>query len=249
MTRPRRPAGPDQTVTAAHALAMAMVGEGVDLDDRDAVAQWMQAFNARPYDERAAILNDDVIAAAGAVAAVVLPHEDDARASAARSPLLGKARLLVDFVGDGVKLTQTGNLTLGDARQLVAILETRDRIDETIGDRTFKTRSAADLPELSFIVRLATSARFVRKVKGRLVSAKAGRGLGKDPLADLYWLIEAIDDTGLVTARRAGGRYIWTTLAPFFDDLYVPLTLFLLSAPEGVAFDDWASPRRADGWL
>ncbi len=106
-----------------------------------------------------------------------------------------------------------------------------------IGDRTFKTTSASDLPHLGFIVRIASKARFVRVVKGRMVTTKAGRDLGRDPLADLERLVAAIDELGVVTARRAGGRYAWTTLAPFFDDLFVPMASLLLTAHE-VAFDD-----------
>jgi len=50
--------------------------------------------------------------------------------------------------------------------------------------------------------------------------------------------VAAIDDLGLVTARMAGGRYVWTSLAPFFDDLFVPLASLLLTAVHDVAFDD-----------
>lgn len=237
MARARRsdvgqPTGP------AAVLAAALVADGVDLDDPAAIEAWMNEFNARPYDERAAILSDDIIDTALPMPAVEVPDHDQARGSAAQSPLLAKARLLVDFVGDGRKLTQTGNVSLADARQLVSLLDTGDRFDETIGERTFKTHSVTDLPQLSFIIRVATKARFVRVVKGRLVSTKAGRALGRDPLADLERVVAAIDDLGLVSARLAGGRYIWTALAPFFDDMFVPLTVLLLSAPRDVAFDE-----------
>jgi hypothetical protein len=168
--------------------------------------------------------------------AVAIPTEDEARTSAGRSLLLARAQTLVGFADTGRKLTQTGNLTLSDARHLVTLLETGDRLDETIGGRTFQTKSAADLPQLSFVVRLVTKARFVRVLKGQLVATKAGRALGVDPLADLARLVEAIDDIGVVTARTAGGRYIWNTLAPFFDDLFAPLTTLLLYNPGPTPF-------------
>ena len=237
MGRGRR-SGVEQPTGPAAALAAAMVADRIDLIDPAAIDDWMNEFNALSYDERGAVLGDDIINAVFAVPVVELPDEDRACSSATQSPLLVQARLLVDFVGEGRKLTQTGNLTLADARQLVSLLDTGDRFDETIGDRTFKTTSAAELPQLSFIVRLATKASFVRSVKGRLVSTKAGRCLGRDPLADLSRLVGAIDDLGLVTARTAGGRYAWTALAPFFDDLFVPLTVLLLSTPDTVAFDE-----------
>ena len=138
-----------------------MVAQGIDLTDPAAVDVWVNEFNARSYDQRAAVLTDDILAAASPAPAVEVPDEDRARRSAAKSPVLAQARLLVGFVGEGRKLTQTGNVTLADARQLVSLLDTGDRVDETIGDRTFKTHSAADLPQLSFIVRLVTKARFV----------------------------------------------------------------------------------------
>lgn len=232
-----RPLGAEHSVGFAGALAAAMIADGVVPIDPAAIEVWMAEFNARPYDERAAVLSDDLIGGLAPVRAVEVPDEDRARASAAECALLAKARLLVDFVGEGRKLTQTGNVTLADARQLVTLLDTKDRFDETIGDRTFKTHSAADLPRLGFIVRVATKARFVRSVKGKLMATKAGRDLGRDPLTDLYRLVEAIDGIGIVTSRTAGGRYIWSALAPFFDDLFVPLAMLLLTAAHHVAFD------------
>jgi hypothetical protein len=228
----------NQAAGVADILAAAMNADGIDLADPAAIGAWMNAFNNRPYDERAAVLSDDIINTVSLIPAVVLPDEHQARSSAAQSPLLAQARQLVDFVGDGRKLTQTGNVTLADARHLVSLLNTGDRVDETIGQRTFKTHSANDLPQLSFIVGVTTAARFVRAVNGKLVSTKAGRSLGRDPLADLQRIVAAIDDLGLVTARTTGGRYIWTTLAPFFDDLFVPLTTLLLTTSDAVPFDD-----------
>ncbi len=221
----------------AGALVAAMLAEGVDLGDSAAMERWMKEFNARPFAERALVLSEGVLDAGPPLPAVAVPDEVSARGSAAGSPLLEPFRGLVDFVGDGRKVTQTGNVTLADARQLVSLLVTGDRFDEAIGDRRFKTKSASDLPQLSFIVRLATKARFVRVVKGRMVTTKAGRDLGRDPLADLQRLVDAICDLGLVTARMSGGRYVWSALAPFFDDLFVPLASMLLTADDGVAFD------------
>ena len=169
----------NQPTGVADALAAAMAADGIDLTDPATIGAWMNAINARPYDERAAVLSDDIISTLSPVPAVVLPDEHQARSSAAQSPLLAQARPLVDFVGEDRKLIQTGNLTLSDARHLVSLLDTGDRVDETIGERTFKTHSATDLPQLSFIVRVTTAARFVRSVKGKLVSTKAGCRVAK----------------------------------------------------------------------
>jgi hypothetical protein len=186
---------------------------------------------------RIPMLTEEIIGAALGGIPVVVPDADEARASAAAAPLLVSIRQLVEFIGDGRKLTQTDNVTLADARQLVAALGTGDRIDGTVGGQTFRTRSAADLPRLSGIIRLATAARFVRKAKGRLLVTKAGRAVGQDPLADLARLIDAIDDVGMVSTYTAG-RLIWASLAPFFDDLFAPLTTYLLTSPHAVPFTE-----------
>ncbi len=134
---------------------------------------------------------------------LVLPDEHQARSSATKSPLLAQARLLVEFVGEGRKLIQTGNLTLADARRLVSLLDTGDRVDETIGERTFKTHSASDLPQLSFIVGVTIAARLVRSIKGKLVSTKAGRCLGRDPLADLQRPVTRQSGTSIKGEHRS----------------------------------------------
>jgi hypothetical protein len=56
-----------------------------------------------------------------------------------------QVRALVGWVGTGRKLTQTGRVTLADARALVEVLDTGDRMDPVIGDRTFKTKSSEEL--------------------------------------------------------------------------------------------------------
>jgi hypothetical protein len=49
-------------------------------------------------------------------------------------------------VGTGRKLTQTGQLTMADARHLVGLLDVGDEIDPVVGERVFRSRSSADLP-------------------------------------------------------------------------------------------------------
>ncbi|GAA3616501.1 hypothetical protein GCM10022419_122310 [Nonomuraea rosea] len=90
-------------------------------------------------------------------------------------------RAFTEWVGAGRKLTQTGNLTLSDARALVALLQTGDEIDPKIGDRGFRTKSSTELPELNLIVEWAKAAGLVRVVKGRLLPVKKAAPLLKDP--------------------------------------------------------------------
>ncbi|GGP02193.1 plasmid pRiA4b ORF-3 family protein [Nonomuraea glycinis] len=89
-------------------------------------------------------------------------------------------RAFTEWVGGGRKLTQTGNLTLSDARALVALLETGDEIDPKIGDRLFRTKSSTELPGLNLIVEWAKAAGLVRVVKGRLLPVKKAAPLLKD---------------------------------------------------------------------
>ncbi|WP_327589511.1 plasmid pRiA4b ORF-3 family protein [Nonomuraea sp. NBC_00507] len=89
-------------------------------------------------------------------------------------------RAFTEWVGGGRKLTQTGKLTLSDARALVALLETGDEIDPKIGDRVFRTKSSTELPGLNLIVEWAKAAGLVRVVKGRLLPVKKAAPLLKE---------------------------------------------------------------------
>ncbi len=70
---------------------------------------------------------------------------NDVEADAGQAALAGQVRALVAWVGAGRRLTQTGKITLADARHLVELLGAGDRIDPAIGDRVFKTTSSAEL--------------------------------------------------------------------------------------------------------
>ena len=100
--------------------------------------------------------------------------------AASNSELLGQVRTFVEWVGAGRKLTQTGRLTLGDARILVPALGTEDVIDPVVGDRVFRTVSSQDLLHLMLVVEWAKSARLVRKTGNRLVPVKKNAALLDD---------------------------------------------------------------------
>jgi hypothetical protein len=95
----------------------------------------------------------------------------------AKSELAGQVRAFVNWVGTGRKLTQTGRITLADARRLVEELGTDDEIDPTIGDRVFRTTSSQELPHLTLVVEWAKSARLVRKTSVRGQRAQSGHNL------------------------------------------------------------------------
>ncbi|WP_155059578.1 plasmid pRiA4b ORF-3 family protein [Streptomyces blattellae] len=88
---------------------------------------------------------------------------------------------LVGWVGAGRKLTQTGRVTLTDARALVEVLDTGDRMDPVIGDRTFKTKSSEELYHLTLLVEWAKAARLLRTAGGRLLPVKKNAKLLDHP--------------------------------------------------------------------
>jgi hypothetical protein len=85
-------------------------------------------------------------------------------------------------VGAGRKLTQTGRITLADARELVVLLGTEDEIDPKIGDRVFRTKSSEELHGITTVVEWAKASGLVRVTSGRLVTVKKHVGLLDRPL-------------------------------------------------------------------
>lgn len=83
-----------------------------------------------------------------------------------------QVRALVGWAGAGRKLTRTGRVTLADARALVEVLDTGDRMDPVIGERTFKTKSSEELYHLTLLVEWAKAARLLRVAGGRLLPVK-----------------------------------------------------------------------------
>lgn len=121
--------------------------------------------------------------------------EDDlAAAASARAPR--QVIALTRWVGAGRKLTQTGQLTVADARHLVALLDTGDEIDPAIGGRVFRTRSSAELPRLSVVLAWAKAAGLLRVVHGRLVPVKKNQRLLDQPTALWTAMFTAFDQLG-----------------------------------------------------
>ena len=75
-----------------------------------------------------------------------------AGAGTADSVLIRQVVDLVKWTGNGRRLTQTGAVTLADARILVGRLATGDEIDPVIGDQVVKTRSSVELVGLTLVV-------------------------------------------------------------------------------------------------
>ncbi len=111
-----------------------------------------------------------------------MASEAELAAAAAGSELLRRVRAFTEWVGDGRKLTQTGRVTLTDARELVGLLGTGDELDPKIGDRVFRTKSSEELRGLNTVVTWAKACRLVRVTGTRLLVVKRNAGLLQRPL-------------------------------------------------------------------
>jgi hypothetical protein len=168
------------------------------------------------------------------------PAADVRLATALASASLAFRRLctLHEYFSEPRKLTAKGNLSLADARFLVDALETGDVMDEVIGDRRFKTTSAADLYSLDSIVEFAKQARVLRVYAGKLVAVKVWQGRRGYPLEVVIDLADLMIDEGILGDR--GRRWVGDG-AEFLMEASVPAILAgLYEAP--MPFD-----RLADG--
>jgi hypothetical protein len=135
---------------------------------------------------------------------------DDLETAAAQAPLAGKIRSFAAWAGAGRKLTQTGKITLSDARHLVDLLQTGDTIDPVIGDRVFRTTSSTDLGGLTRIAEWAKVARLVRVSGNRLVPVKKNAALLDQPLDLVLALAGAYPSLGSSLFPRAITASRWS---------------------------------------
>lgn len=223
----------------AKAVLAALRARGVDLNDIDAINAALEEDGPLRLPEPAPKRQRSTAAAPA-----------DVVDAADRSPVLTRFGMLVDFYGDGRKLTQTGQPTLADARALVPLLGTQDRLDETIGDRTFRTRSAAELPELGFTVRWAVTAGALRKEHGKLRATASWRKLDRKPLPRWLKAADALSSLGPIAGFHAHSRYRGGD--QLLDELLPEILHLLVESPH--PFDhvlDWICERadRDYEWL
>jgi hypothetical protein len=131
---------------------------------------------------------------------------NDFEAAADKAKLTGQIRSFMTWLGDGRKLTQTGRIGLADARHLVELLDTGDRIDPEIGDRIFKTRSSEQLPYLTRVEAWMKAARLIRVTRTRLVPVKKNAHLRDRPLDLVLALLEAYPRLGKSLFPRTSWR-------------------------------------------
>lgn len=120
----------------------------------------------------------------------------DPAAAAAASRTLTRVVMMTRWAGTGRRLTQTGRLTMADARELVDLLGTGDVIDPVIGGRVFRTRSSDDLRGLTTVLAWAKTAGLLRVVHGRLVPVKKNARLLDQPAKLWPIMFEAFEQMG-----------------------------------------------------
>jgi hypothetical protein len=171
-------------------LVMGLLADGVDLADDAAVTAWMEAFNERSFEERVRVVGPPPSEERplpwwrrhepGGLGAVVVSLPTGTLEEVARgSVLLQRTQRLVEFVGEKRALTDKGNLTLADARELVGLLGTTDRVEEVYGDRVFRRRSSTELPGVDLVFRMALAVGILEQPSARRV--------GRGPAAQLPW--------------------------------------------------------------
>jgi hypothetical protein len=194
-------------------LFRAMMADGVDLDDEAAVGGWVEAFNARPREERDRVLGPAMAQMAAALQGrrrlrpVTLAPVVELEQAAREAAVMVRFARFVDYVTTPRKLTEKGNLKLADARMLLEVLELDDRLDETIGERTFKTKSSTELPTLDLTFRWARAARLVKVRKGELSVTQAGRRLDRDVLQTVYQALHGLLELGVLAHRYREDPY------------------------------------------
>ncbi|MGI8984176.1 MAG: hypothetical protein ACR2HM_06540 [Acidimicrobiales bacterium] len=222
--------GDESNFGMAKSLFGAATAEGVDLSDPEELDRWMNDFNARPEEERRRLMAGAPAAppARPALPPVAMPDDAEIAASKAAAPILAMFARLAAFVGDGRKLTKTGNLTLGDARELVVLLGTGDTMDPVIGDRTFKTTSSAELVRLRQVFTWAKKTGVLRVAHGKVVATKRGLAIGTDPAACFDRAADALMAIGPLTSQRATDRWLaW----PEVDEMLDRIVIHLMTGP------------------
>jgi hypothetical protein len=124
------------------------------------------------------------------------PSEESLAAAAAEAEPLRRLQAFTRWVGAGHSLTQTGRITLADARELVGLLGTGDVIDPEIGDRVFRTKSSEELRGITLVAEWAKASGLVRRTSGKLVAVRKHAGLLERPLELWARMFEAFPRLG-----------------------------------------------------
>ena len=219
----------------AKSLFASMSDDGVELEDPDAIQAWIEDFNARPYDERAA-LTDDVVPALPppdlVLPPVTLASEEELHRAAEAAPLVEQVNALLAYVGpQGRAVTQAGALRLLDAKALAEDCGDQERLHRPEHWQR-EVRRMADLPGVHETYELAVlagllhvSATRVRRnlscpavadpaaMAAALATAAVEVGVFVGDVPDhLADVVEAVDEQlpGMLSALYAAGEPVGT---------------------------------------
>ncbi|MCY7365768.1 MAG: hypothetical protein LH469_10745, partial [Frankiaceae bacterium] len=145
----------------AKSMFASMSADGVELEDPDAIQEWIEDFNARPYAERAALTDDVVPTLPGpelVLPPVTLASEEELRRAAEAAPLLQRVSALLAYVGpQGRAVTQTAALRVLDAKALAETCGDEERLHRPEHWQR-EVRRMADLPGVHEAYELAVLA-------------------------------------------------------------------------------------------
>ena len=161
---------------------------------------------------------------------------NDLEAAAGKAELTGQVRSFMTWLGEGRKLTQAGRIGLADARHLVELLGTGDKIDPEIYGRVHKTRSSEELPYLTRIVEWLKAARLVRVTGTRLAPVKKNAALADKPFDLVLAMLAAYPRLG----RSLFPRNTWrpSVVGDEFTDIGPELLTRLLASQGPCSVDD-----------
>lgn len=226
--------------------------EGVDASDPGEVQRFIEDFNRRSFSERDAALGPSPLADTPPLGAepirplppIVLPPIAELESAARATVWFTRLRGLVEYVGEGLPLTDRGNLKLADGRALVDLLETGDRFDDEIGGRVFKTQSSAELSGVDLAFQMAAESKMLTR-KGRRLLPGPNAEWVNEPLSALYgmWLV-LLTRIGPSQHWYRRHRYNWDWYAEELD-ASLPMVLIDLyrhggATIEELADDTWA---------
>jgi hypothetical protein len=157
---------------------------------------------------------------------VVLPPDAVIEESRTSAPVLAMFAKLAEFAGAGRQLTQSGNLRLADARELVELLGTGDAVEERVGGEVHQTRTSADLPVLRLVFTWAKKAGVVRVRHGKMVATKRGLALSASPAEMFDRALDVLLEAGPMTMQRHPKAWsFWPDVDSGIDSLVLPLLI------------------------
>ncbi|WP_327728479.1 hypothetical protein OG250_19130 [Streptomyces sp. NBC_00487] len=155
---------------------------------------------------------------------VMLPPDDELRRRAEASTTVAQLRGLAEWAGQGGRpVTATGRLRMAEARELVDVLGTGDKIEGV--------RSSADLPRLGLLVEWAKKARLVRVVKGRLYAVAKARPVLADPLQLWLRAFDACFELRQALIGARSGRHVESMFFDVYEDVLDDVLNTLYSLP------------------